>query len=127
MTTSRSDRRAARGPLALFGLGAALALSACVAPIRLQSEPAGAHLSWTDPGTGVLRRAVTPLDLVVDLRRPFPVAVTLDGYTPLTIDLRRTEGRPLRFVEGAVWTPARREVTVLLRPALPEPPTPPSP
>jgi hypothetical protein len=82
------------------------------------SEPSGASLTWVPRGEAVAHAARTPVDVRVPLLRPLHVTLRLPGYRPVTLELRRLEGRPLRFLEGQTWL-KRREVHVHLLPGAP--------
>ncbi len=90
-------------------------MTACAAPIRLISEPSGASLSWVPRGQAVAHAGRTPVDVSVPLLKPLHVTLRLPGYRPVTLELHRLEGRPLRFLEGEAWL-RRREVHVQLVP-----------
>ncbi len=90
-------------------------MTGCAAPIRLISEPSGASLSWVPRGQAVAHASRTPVDVSVPLLRPLHVTLRLPGYRPVTLELHRLEGRPLRFLEGQAWL-RRREVHVQLIP-----------
>jgi hypothetical protein len=59
---------------------------------------------------------ITPASIDVRWRgvRSFPIRIEKEGYEVLEVDLRRTEGRPLRQLEGAITLPNDREVTFYL-------------
>jgi hypothetical protein len=96
-------------PVALLGL---LAMG-CAYTVQLTSVPSGAQITLPD-GT----RVTTPFEVVVPWgpRRPYPLRVEALGYEPLAVDLQRTEGQLLRYIEGSFATEGTREVCFVLVP-----------
>lgn len=97
------------GRLALLVL-----LTGCAATVRVRTLPSGASLTLAD---GSVLSSPTEIELRRPSGGPVPIAVSLEGYRPVTIDLRRLEGRLLRWIGGATQPKLGRELTVVLVPA----------
>ena len=84
----------------------------CAHSILLRSEPMAATVTLPDDTV-----IITPASIEVSWRgvRTFPIRVEKEGYEVLEVDLRRTEGRPLRQLEGVITLPNDREVTFYLQ------------
>lgn len=108
-TTSRS--RPARALRRGGGLLLALTLAGCTYTVRLVSDPVGATLTLPDGGV-----AATPHTATFRWRPHQPLHIEAPGYRPLDVDLKRTEGRLLRYWGGALFQRGGREVTFLLVP-----------
>ena len=91
-------------------------LGGCTYTLALRSQPNGAR--WVVEDADEPTVWVSPAD--VELRyRPFKaqrVRVELEGYRPLTINLRQVAGGPMRFARRGIALREGREVEVLLVP-----------
>lgn len=108
-----------RAACLVVGTGLTSGLSSgCAYTVRLLSEPDGARVHLPD---GVVVTTPGQVQLRTTPFRAYPVLVELPGYRALEVDLQRTHGRALVFVEAAVTQGGDREVTFLLEPVHPPP------